>query len=346
MKKHAMRYRRPRLRLMAATLTACATLGAWIGLAGGGAASPAVAAAKPSIALFVAIEANPYEAVLIKGAQTEAAKLGASIQVFDPKDVPATQVTQCQDALATKKYNVFVIKAVAGATMEPCAKTAISQGIKVVAADDPLGPNYSLAPQVPGIVGSVLSLPQTSYGTMLKLTARACANLNPCNVAFFYGPAAFSYSSYGSKYYLAHVKQYPKIHVIDTATWNFDIPTAETLARTVLVAHPDVNLIVCDGDQGSVGIVGVLQKAGKLGKIKIVSGGGSIQGAAAIKAGQIVGTAPLYPGSIGRLSVKLGVEALQGTKIAKTAFNAAFLESVGPLVDKSNVSKFHPQWSD
>ena len=310
-------------------------------VAGSGASS---AAAKPSIALFVAIQANPYEASLIAAAQKEAKALGASLQVFDPADVPAKQVTECQDALTTKKYNIFLIKAVAGSTMEPCAKAAIKAGIKVVAVDDPLGPAYTLAPQVPGIVGSILSLPQTAYGAEVKLDVAACKKLNPCNLAFYYGPAAFSFSAYGSKYFLAQIKKYKNIHVIASATWNFDIPTSASLARTLLVAHPDVNVIQCDGDQGAVAIEGVLEKAGKAGKVTVVGGGGSIQAKTAILAGKQFGTSALYPASLGKLSVLMGVNALQGKPVGNKAYDVSIATKLGPLVDKSNVAQFKPQW--
>ncbi len=173
---------------------------------------------------------------------------------------------------------------------------------------------------------------------------QACKKYNPCNLAFYYGPAAFSFSAYGSKCYLAQIKKYKNIHVVASATWNFDIPTSESLARTLLVAHPEVNVIQCDGDQGAVGIIGVLQKAGKLGKITVVGGGGSVQGVAAIKAGTLFGSSAQYPASLGSTSVLLGVNALQGKPITKTEYDAGYLTKLGPVITKSNVAQFKPQW--
>ena len=300
---------------------------------------------KASIAAFIVDSANPYDTSLSKAIQAEAAKQGADVQVFAAANDPQKQVGQCDDALATQKYNVFLIKAVSGPPMMPCARQAIAKGDTVIAIDDPLGPEYTTKPQVDGVAASVLSLPTTNGTALAEMTNEACANANPCKVAYYYGPPAFVFASQSRQSFLDTLKnKYPNLQVVDQASSNFDLGTAYTLTKSLLAKDPDVNVITADSDQSASGSIKALKEAGKLGSVKVIGGGGSGVGADSIKAGDQFGTSALYPQSLGTKGVDLGIKALNGQPLGKTEFDVAYLSPLGPKITKANVAQFKPQW--
>jgi ribose transport system substrate-binding protein len=321
-------------------------LAAWAASAYGGSNRPerATAPKQANIASFAVILANPYDTSLTNAQKKEAAKLGAKITIFDAKFNPSLQVGQCQDALASGKFNVFLLKAVTGPPLMRCAQQAIAKGIKVVVVDDPLGPKYTLAPQVKGIVASILSLPTTNGKALAKMTVAACAGKNPCKVAYYFGPPTFVFSTQSRKTFNSEMAKHPNIDVVFQGSSQFQSSLGTTLTAQLLTTHGDVNVITSDSDQAALGAYKALRAAGKTRDVILIGGGGSCLGAAAIKAGQLYGTSALYPASLGKITVDLGVKALNGQRLGKTQQDVSYLSPVGPIVTKKNVAKFHCEW--
>jgi ribose transport system substrate-binding protein len=308
-----------------------------------GSGSSSGGAKKAKIAAFLVDTANPYDTVLGGSEKSTAKKLGASITVFGANNSPSTQVGQCQDAVSSNQYNVFLLKAVAGPPLMACARQAISQGIKVVAVDDPLGPKYTIAPQLPGVSASIISLPTTNGTALANLTVGACAGKNPCQVAYFFGPPAFVFASESRAQFNSEIAKHSNIKVIDEASSNFQSSLGTSLTQQLLTTHPGVNVITSDSDQTVLGAEKALKSTGKSG-VKLVGGGGSCPGADAIKAGALYGTSALYPATLGSTSVQDGVKALNGQPIAKVQLNVAYLSSLGPQITKANIAKFKCEW--
>jgi ribose transport system substrate-binding protein len=340
----------PEPRRRVSLLVACGVTVAALAAAGTGSVAARngadrTARASSAVALFVAIQSDPYDAALSAAAQQEAKTLGATVQEFDAGDDPETQASQCTAALQAREYKVFLLDPVSAAAVKGCATRAIATGIKVVAVDRPLGASYTLSPQLHGLVASVLSLPQTQYGALATLNASACAKLRPCNVAFFYGPTSDPFTHAGKADFLGAIKFRSNIHVVASASWYDNVATVETLTHALLLAQPKVNVITCDTDRGALAIVNTLKRAGKLSDFKVIGVGASAQAAAAIKSGALFGTAAEYPASIGQLAMELGVDAAEGKQPSKTGYDASYLEPAGPFIDRRNVAQLSSQWS-
>jgi ABC-type sugar transport system substrate-binding protein len=74
-----------------------------------------------NIAHFVAIQANPVEQVIIKSAKDTGKANNATVTTFDSNNDVQRELANCQDAIASKKYDAFVLKAVSGPPLIPCA---------------------------------------------------------------------------------------------------------------------------------------------------------------------------------------------------------------------------------
>ena len=83
----------------------------------------------------------------------------------------------------------------------------------------------------------------------------------------------------------------------------------------LLQAHPDLAGIFAINDPTALGAVAALEKAGKLGQIKLVGFDGNPEGKAAIKAGQIYADPIQFPEKIGRATITNIVKYLAGEEV-------------------------------
>jgi len=305
-----------------------------------------------TIALFVAIQANPVEQAIINEFNRVAKKDGATrFVVFDSNNSVQKEIANCKDAIAAGKYDAFALKAVAGPPLMGCARDALKAGIPTVVFGNALGPDPNTAKrQIPGLSASVIELARTNGIAIADLTNRACKakKANPCNVIYTYGPLAFDWASISRKFFTETVKaKYPSIKVVATGLNNFDPDTARTLTKSLLQTHDDVHVIASDGDLGAFGVIAALKDLGmKPGADVLVTGGAnSKQGKAAIVKGELFGSTCLMPVTEARVSAELSIRAARGLSIAKPDVEVCAVYSpVGIVLTKANIGKFKPEW--
>jgi ribose transport system substrate-binding protein len=300
-----------------------------------------------NIAHFVAIQANPVEQVIIKSAKATAAANNASVTTFDSNNDVQRELANCQDAIASKKYDAFVLKAVSGPPLISCARQAMAAGIPVVVQGTALGPKQTTDPQVPGIVGSAITLSTTNGVAIADLTNRACqkAAANPCKVIYLFGPVAFDYASITRKTFNDTVKaKYPNIKVVAQAAANFDPDTGAQQARQLLQVHPDINVIVNDSDPVAIATEKVVADLHK-NKIITVGAGGSKVGVDAIKAGKQFGDTVILPATEAKAAMLMAIRAARKENPGDTTIDVTKdLSPVGTIVDAENVDKYKPEW--
>ena len=300
-----------------------------------------------NIAHFVAIQANPVEQVIIKSAKATAAANNASVTTFDSNNDVQRELANCQDAIASKKYDAFVLKAVSGPPLIPCARQAMDAGIPVVVQGTALGPKQTTEPQVPGIVGTAVTLSTTNGVAIADLTNRACqkAGANPCKIIYLFGPVAFDYASITRKTFKDTVKaKYPNIKVVAEAAANFDPDTGAQQARQLLQVHPDINVVVNDSDPVAIATEKVVADLHK-NNIITVGAGGSAVGVNAIKAGKQFGDTVILPATEAKAAMLMAIRAARKEKVGDTTIDVTKdLSPVGTIVDAENVDKFKPEW--
>jgi ABC-type sugar transport system substrate-binding protein len=110
-------------------------------------------------------------------------------------------------------------------------------------------------------------------------------------VIYTYGPLAFDWASISRKFFLDAIKDDKNVEVVATGLNNFDPNTARTLTKSLVQAHPDVDVIASDGDLGAIGVVEGLKDLGKKpGKDVLVTGGAySKLGENLMKSGEMFG---------------------------------------------------------
>jgi ABC-type sugar transport system substrate-binding protein len=305
-------------------------------------------AKKVNIAHFVAIQANPLEQVVISESKKTAAANNANVTIFDSNNDVQREINNCNDAIASQKYDAFVLKAVSGPPLMSCARQAIDAGIPVVVQGTALGPEQTTEPQVKGIVGSVVTLSTTNGTQLADETDAACKELkkDPCKVVYLFGPTTFDYAAIVRKTYLSVLKEkYPYIQVVGQEAANFDADQAATKVRQLLQVHKDTNIVANDCDPCSLASAKVVDDIGKKGDILLVSSGGQGAAVKAIAAGDLYATAVIMPATESRTAVEMAIKAARKEKIADTTVDASKdLGPAGGVITKANASEFQAEW--
>ncbi len=302
---------------------------------------------KVNVALFIASVGDGYTQALHDAVETQAKEMGAGSQTFSADYDPQKQLQQCQDAIVTQKFQAFVIHAVDGPSMMPCAQDAIEADIKVVAMGSPIGPDVDTTkPQVEGITGTVLESPSTLGVSLAKLTVDACEERDPCRVIYEFGPPEFSFAANGRKAFKAEVAKHSAIEVVAEGSHRFEPDRARSLTQQLLQAHSDVNVITSDDDPSAAAVVSVLKDRNLLDRVAVIGGAGSQEAVDLIKAGEMFGDAVNVPRSEARKATEIAVKAARGEDPGETEFNnAEDLSPVGPMVTRENVDEFEAEWS-
>ena len=114
---------------------------------------------------------------------------------------------------------------------------------------------------------------------------------------------------------MAVLRKHPRITVLDGGTDNDDIETARQQASAVLEAHPDLSGYLCCDASGSIGIATAIKKAGRAGKVKVVSMDGIKLILDAIKEGVIESSSATIPKMQGSMSVLMLWQASLGVQM-------------------------------
>jgi ribose transport system substrate-binding protein len=303
------------------------------------------------VAFFSAVQANTFIAAIYGGMQSEAKKEGnVKITVFDAKFDASTQLNQVEDAITTNQFDAFIIQPINYASMVAPTKLAIKSGIKVVTENWPIGNALdTVEPQVAGMSGSVLTPATVDGAHHVEMINSACAGVATCNVAYVAGAISGAFDVATMSLIKADLKTHPNIHFVQEVEGDFSRTPSLTAVQNLLEAHPDVTVIDAHGDQMALGAEDAVKEAQLVGKVKILGGGASAIGVAAVRAGRWFGTTLTLPIDDGVSAMSLAIKGAQGQTVAeKGVDNASNSKKYPAILTASNIDawkNFTPQWS-
>jgi ribose transport system substrate-binding protein len=331
------------------TRSVLALIAAGFGLTDAGhAAAPPV-----KIALFVAIQSNPVEQSIIDNFRKVAEQDGAAtFVVFDSNNSVQKELANCDDAIASGKFDAFALKAVAGPPLIKCAEAAIKAKIPVVVFGNALGPDPDTAErQVPGLSASVVELAKSNGIAMAELTSKACIakGSNPCNVIYTYGPLGFDWASISRKFFEETIsRKYPGIRILASGLNDFNANTARTLTKTLVQIHPEVDVVASDVDFAAAGTIAGLKDMGKSpGHDVIVTGAAlSGQGKDLIVKGELFGSTCLMPATEARTAARYAILAARHEAIDQPDVEVCrvFAKTGLSPITGENLGEFTPEW--
>ena len=295
-----------------------------------------------NIAYFATQLDNPYVQADIKGAKDEAAASHATATVLNANLNPQTQLSQCEDAVTSGKYQALEISAVVGTVMRGCVTQAAAKHIKVISIDAPLGPSYStLKPQYSGVTGVVRETEVQQGQVLAQYIKQACASKSPCSVGQITGSPSLASDGVITSSMVAGLRSNANIKLVATTSGNYLESGGQAAAQSMLAAHPDLNVIVAQADQMAIGAQKAVTSAHKLRKVLLIGDGGSTDAAKATCAGIWEGTVDPHPYDIGKLGAQIAIAEVRGQS-TPTEINSA---AKAPGIDKSNCATVKGQFS-
>jgi ribose transport system substrate-binding protein len=318
---------------VALSLAACSTV-ASSSAGGSGATAGSTAAASASgktitIAGVYGNSTDPFWATLGCGAQQEAASLGVKYQAFPSTTLDTSAFSQnFSSAQLIKPNGIFVNPANPNQFITQY-KSLMSQGVPVVTINSSTPPSQykvvgtgasdsSLLTQVAALV------PSGSSGSMVVVNG--IPGLVPVEVRL--NPVVQAIQS-------AH----PGLKSLPTVYSGFDVNKATSAVSSLLIANPDLKVIVAaDGPDGQAAAAAV-QEAHKAGSVTVIALDATPAEVAALKAGAISGLVAQSPMTIGEDQVKQLVDYVKAHPSGGTVPpNVGTVSVPQALLTKSNVN--------
>jgi len=272
--------------------------------------SRAAEAKKPQIGVSLLTLANPFFRDLGDAMKDEAAKHGMEVIVVSGDFDAAKQRNQVAD---------FIVKRVTAIVLSPCDSKAV--GTAIAEANKAGIPVFTV--DIAALAGGakVVSHVATDNLGGGRLAAQAIIEAlgGKGKVAILDHPEVESVilRTRGFEEELAKQKREKgvSIEIVARLPGGGVKDKSFKAAEDLLQAHPDLDGIFAINDPSALGAVAALEKAGKLGRVKVVGFDGMPEGKQAIRAGQIYADPIQFPDRIGRTAVQTIRKYLDGDDV-------------------------------
>jgi ribose transport system substrate-binding protein len=277
--------------------------------AGAGATAPAAAATSFTMCVVHNNADHPSITSIVNGMNDEGAIYGAKITYFDPANDPQKQASMIEDCIS-RKPNVIVVNAVDPAAVVPSIKKASDAGIPVLmqnADTNDEGHKYTKA--FIGVqsydqgyaVGEMIAKALNGTGNMVLVTGKP-------------GQTDTVNRTAGMKAAFADAKANITILAEQPGDWSKD--KALTVMQDLLTRYPNINAVFAHDDPMALGALQAIKAANRTDKIKLYGVGGFKEACAAIKNGEMGGTALQLSYLIGVYSVRAGYDLVKNRLIS------------------------------
>jgi ribose transport system substrate-binding protein len=303
------------------------------------------------IAFFALSSTDSFLKAQNARARATADKLGVSMDIFSANWDASKQMDQMQIALASKRYNAWILEAVDGnIACQIATKQAPAANILVQTLDNTVcGRIYGEGDELwsPGTLNYVGGNESVAAWTTLWKKAIA-DNPGPQTVGVLIGPQLNTIT----KAFLRSMKNtVPSDWKIITPVYtNYSVPDAEAKAIPLLQSHPDMTILMSAYTNITKGAVSAMRINNRVGKVKIYEGGGTSTGLGYIKTGITEVMMARYSQTPIVYSINAVVDAWAGKTIPHfTGDDGHALEegrdpnSAAFLVTKANADKYHPE---
>jgi ribose transport system substrate-binding protein len=286
----------------------------------------------------------------VEAAKKAAAAGGATVEVFSAEYDPQKQLSQCENAVTTGKFDGIMIYPVDNAAAIPCVTAAEEAGLKLVANDGQIGPEFEAEePQLPGISAQIGYLSPKILGAgWAELAAKACADKNPCEAGLMTGPPEYTLTGLEKDAFDEALKKYPNIKLVQSLVAGYSDPDAGMKAtQNLLQRHPGVDVIVDDDDHTTAGIAKAIDDAGKTGEIALIGSGATTEAVERISKGTQFGSLWFGPRSSAKVAMETLIKAVKDEPIEDNSIpfsEQSPLKDGSYLVTKDNVAEITPEW--
>jgi len=301
------------------------------------------------VAFFGLVRANEYEQARGQGMRDkiENDDLNVELYEFFCEYDPIKQVNQIRDAVTAGKYDVLIIWPMDSSAVVPAVKEAIDEGLIVIGADGPIGPNIrSLEPYPEGVV-SMVGRTGWSCGTWLgRAVVQAAEGMEEAKVAYLIGSQAFTVDQERYAGIQEVIKDHPNIEIVAFQEGQYRRDISREVMQDVFEAHPDIDIVASSGDQMTLGAEDAAKALGLEG-IKYIGNGCSKQGWEALREGRWFASYADIPYTQGQVLIEIAWKAARGEEVPSSVNLEDLrppLPEAGPLITPDDTDMFEAQW--
>lgn len=303
-------------------------------------------ATKPlNIGLFTT-ENSPLSAKQVETARKWAADNGAKVTVVDPAFNPQKQYSQLQDAIAQRRFDAVGLWPMNGPALAPLVKQADAAGIAAVAIGAPLSADTTTMDiNVPGLDGMTFQTSTKRAGWMAEQAAAACAGIDPCEVAYLPFIRSIGYEQDNIKAFKEAIKRHPSIEFLPVLADGLgQRAPAVGIAQDLVLAHPNVDVLIAATDLSLLGAEVGLKKAGKKwgmgpGELRLAGIGGTKQGIQRVKDGEWASTQIFVPENDMLSGLEILTSAIDGTLSAPKGVDNVSDGKYPPIMTKEAIEQ-------
>ncbi|HUX58451.1 MAG TPA: substrate-binding domain-containing protein [Bacteroidales bacterium] len=276
----------------------------------------------------------PFYVVLSQYINEYAVGYGMKFMMADGQDDIIKQITSIEDLIATG-VNVLILNPLDHKALVPAVNAAVKSGIPVFIVDSYIDPaaNYITSIQANNegngeLVGEWIV--NKMGKTKIKAALISGSQGNPIGkekrLGFIRGLTEMQLISQGNV----------DLTIVSQGWGNWSNNGGLKAMEDILVANPDINLLVAENDAMGMGALKAINESGKAANITIVGFDGQKEAYELIKQGKFGATALNSPKELGRLVVEAVVKYMNGEKqISKVIYTPAV------LITEENVDQYY-----
>ncbi|WP_282825632.1 sugar ABC transporter substrate-binding protein [Gulosibacter sediminis] len=306
-----------------------------------------------SVVFLAASSQNGYSQAVWEGVQERAAEIAEEqgitidVKIQDGQFDATTQLSQLQNVDSGMQADGVVVVPNDGTAL--AAAFPLANSIPVATVLNPIGPDLSMMePQVEGVVSTVASPPASGATLQAEAAAEYCADIDPCKIALLAGQLNTPLDNARVDAWNAVLEQHDNISVVTTLEGNYDRDQSLGTVSNLLQSHPDINGIISNADQQTLGAQIALENAGiDPSSVYLTGGGGTKEAVQAVLDGKWTNDFLNYPKSMGREALEQVINSVQGNEVT-TVIDADSLGEFGPLVTRDDLEanpEFTGEWN-
>ena len=246
---------------------------------------------------------NPFFVTLTEGARKAASENNVELVVVDAGDDAAKQTSDIED-LVSRNVGVLIVNPVDSDAVAPAVKSAMSQGIKVIAVDRGVnGVDVDCQIASDNVAGARMA---TEY--LMELVGEGA------KVAELQGvPGASATIDRGAGF---HQVADQSLQVAASQTANFNRAEGMTVMENILQSDGTIKGVFAHNDEMALGAVEAVAASGK--DIKIVGFDATDDAQKAVKDGKMAATVAQKPDKMGETAIGTAVKIMAGETVEKS----------------------------
>lgn len=274
-----------------------------------GSAGPTKPSKSYKLTFVEGIKGDPFYVTMACGVQSEAKKLGASVNITGGDQWDASVQTPIVNSVTAQHPDGVLIAPNDTQAMIAPLKQLTGAGIKLVLVDTGLNDN--------SFAESFITSDNEAGG---KLAADTLASLigGKGSVFVMNVKPGISTTDARAKGFIEEMQaKYPNIKVLDTQYNNDDAAKAASITTSELSSHPDLAGVFATNVQGAEGTATGLKQAGKEGSVKVIGFDAGPKQVGDLESGVVQGLIAQEPYQIGVDGVDQAIAALSGQPTTK-----------------------------